>query len=96
MAQTFVIFGLLLTVLLVYANGNNCISKCVADSRQCHRGCVGVTQCSWCIDYNRTCIDNCINIKPSRKRRHTLSEKLEHYGRKWMQYYKLRKELGLY
>jgi hypothetical protein len=96
MAQTIVVFGLLVTALLVSVDGDNCINMCISNFRQCHGICSGVTQCTICVEYKRGCMDNCFKVTSPRKRRHTLTQKLEPYKRKWLIYYKLRRELGLF
>ena len=74
MAERNVMFGLLLTLLLVVVNGDYCMNKCISESQQCHGVCVGVRQCTKCINYTKTCINNCNNVTTSRKRRHAFSE----------------------
>ena len=82
MAETNVIFALLLTSLLVVVNGDYCMNKCISESQQCHGVCVGVRQCTKCINYAKTCINNCDNATTLRKRRHAFSEKLKQHKRK--------------
>ena len=94
MVRTILIVALSVTVVLVVSanDGNNCINKCVSEFYQCSGACLWIDQCRKCIDYRKSCIRYCINNTNSRKRRHSLTEKLYIYERKWVKYYKRLKQ----